>query len=94
MHHHHREPTAQHVGGGHDWERGGGGLLVHGVDPRPGSMCSSLEKPPEQELEGAVSVGEVLLCLEEKEKTKSWENVRILQVSTIVRQNFYQEEHH
>ena len=41
----------------------GGGLLVHGVDPRPGSMCSSLEKPPEQELEGAVSVGEVLLCL-------------------------------
>ena len=45
MHHHHREPTAQHVGGGHDWERGGGGLLVHGVDPRPGSMCSSLEKP-------------------------------------------------
>ena len=63
MHHHHRVPTAQHVGGGHDWERGGGGLLVHGVDPRPGSMCSSLEKPPKQELEGAVSVGEVLLCL-------------------------------
>ena len=40
-----------------------GGLLVHGVDPRPGSMCSSLKKPPEQELEGAVSAGEVLLCL-------------------------------
>ena len=63
MHHHHRVPTAQHVGGGHAWECGGGGLLVHGVDPRPGSMCSSLEKPPEQELEGAVSAGEVLLCL-------------------------------
>ena len=44
-HHHHREPYAQHVGGGHAWEREGGGLLVHRVDPGPGSMCSSPEKP-------------------------------------------------
>ena len=34
-----------HVGGGHGWERGGGRLLVHRVDPGPGSMCSSPEKP-------------------------------------------------
>ena len=72
-----------HVGGGHGWERGGGRLLVHRVE----------RNLPAQELEGVVSVGEVLHCLEEKEKTKSWVNVRILQVSTIVRQKFYQEEH-
>ena len=33
------------LGGGHAWEREGGGLLVHRVDPGPGSMCSSPEKP-------------------------------------------------
>ena len=38
--------------------------------------------------------GKPCSAFEEKEKTKSWVNVKILQISTIVRQNFYQEEHH
>ena len=51
----------------------------------------------DEKLEGGARVrasGKPCSAFEEKEKTKSWENVRILQVSTIVRQNFYQEEHH
>ena len=31
--------------GRHAWEREGCRLLVHHVDPRPGSRCSSLDKP-------------------------------------------------
>ena len=51
----------------------------------------------DEKLEGGARVwasGKPCSAFEEKEKTKSWENVRILQISTIVRQNFYQEEHH
>ena len=50
----------------------------------------------DEKLEGGARVralGKLCSAFEEKEKTKSWENVRILQISTIVRQNFYQEEH-
>ena len=51
----------------------------------------------DEKLEGGARVrasGKPCSAFEEKEKRKSWENVKILQISTIVRQNFYQEEHH
>ena len=51
----------------------------------------------DEKLEGGARVrasGKPCSACEEREKTKSWENVKILQISTIVRQKFYQEEHH
>ena len=77
-HHHHREPSAHHVGGGHAWEREGGELLVNRGDPGPGSRRSSLEKPSRTRAGGRGERRGVLHCLEEKEKNKSWVNARIL----------------
>ena len=51
----------------------------------------------DKKLEGGARVrasGKPCSALEEREKTKSWENVKILQISTMVRKIFYQEEHH
>ena len=73
-HHHHREPSAQHVGGGHAWEREGGELLVHRGDPGPGSRCSSLEKPSRTRAGGRGERRGVLHCLEEKQILGEWEN--------------------
>ena len=86
-HHHHREPSAQHVGGRHAWEREGGELLVHRRGPGPGSRRSSLEKPSSTRAGGRGERWGVPHCLEEKEKTKSWVNARNFQVSIIVRKN-------
>ena len=66
---------------------------MHRRGPGPGSRRSSLEKPSRTRAGGRGERRGVLHCLEEKEKTKSWVNARILQVSIIVRQNLCQNEH-
>ena len=90
-HHHHREPSVQHVRGGHAWEREGGELLVHRRGPGPGSRRSSLEKPSSTRAGGRGERWGVPHCLEEKEKTNAWVNARNFQVSIIVRQNLCQK---
>ena len=47
-------------------------------DPGPGSRRSSLEKPSRTRAGERGERRGVLHCLEEKEKTKSWVNARIL----------------
>ena len=49
----------------------GGGLLVHRVDPGPGSMCSSPEKPSRTRAGGRGGRRGNLALRGEKEKTKS-----------------------
>ena len=65
-HHHHREPSAQHVGGGHAWEREGGELLMHWRGLVRG--VPHLKNLLVRELEGAACVGDSRTASKKKKK--------------------------